>query len=79
MALPEGLALMMSPSKKGGVAGAEAETDMEETEERSLARAAFQALKDDDEDAFVDAFEGAVQACAMKVAAPAELDDEEEA
>ena len=40
--------------------------DSDESAERTYAREAFSAFKDDDEDGFVDAFLGAVKACVKK-------------
>ncbi len=44
---------------------------------RDYAREAFSALKDDDEDGFIDAFLGAVRACKSKMSEP-DADDEDE-
>jgi hypothetical protein len=42
------------------------EKEEEEGAEKSYAREAFAALKEDDEEGFVEAFLGAVRACAAK-------------
>jgi hypothetical protein len=45
---------------------------------RDYAREAFSALKDDDEEGFVEAFLGAVRACKAKAKKPMPMHDDEE-
>jgi hypothetical protein len=51
--------------------------DEAESAERSYAREAFSAMKDDDEEGFVEAFLGAVRACKSKAKSDEYEDDEE--
>ena len=70
--------LLMGKGAKGskGEAGSE-DAATSEGPERSYAREAFSALKDDDEEGFIDAFLGAVRACGKKPAKAEEGDDYE--
>lgn len=73
----KGLMLLMGKGKPRGDEESAPASEPTESTERSYAREAFTALKDDDEDGFVEAFLGAVRACKAKPEAA--YDDEEEA
>lgn len=57
--------LLVGKGAKGPKA-AEAKAPAAEGPERTYAREAFSALKDDDEEGFIEAFLGAVRACSEK-------------
>jgi hypothetical protein len=58
--------LLMLLGKGKGEDSEPSEDDSESSPERSYAREAFSALKDDDEEGFVEAFISAVRACSKK-------------
>ena len=76
------LIALLGGGKKGGSSkGGSPEPAMDdESSERTYAREAFSALKDDDEDGFVEAFTSAVRACVKNYQDTAEPDaDDSEA
>lgn len=68
--MPSILALLAKPKP-----GADEDMEPEEGPETTYAREAFSALKDDDEQGFVDAFLSAVRACSKKSKAGGYEDD----
>jgi hypothetical protein len=60
-----------SPDDMGGMSGDSGGDDSSNDKpERMYAREAFQAVKDDDEAGFVEAFLGAVKACSQSYSEP---------
>jgi hypothetical protein len=59
----KGLMLLMGKGAKGPKEEEPEEAAESEGPERTYAREAFSALKDDDEEGFIEAFLGAVRAC----------------
>ncbi len=72
----KGLLLLAGKSKGKPMAGPPEAEEAEGGPEQEYAREAFSALQDGDEEGFVEAFLGAVRACASKAGAGG-YDDEE--
>ncbi len=61
------LALLSGGKGKGGDSkGSPPDSGPDESPERMYAKEAFSAVKDDDEDGFIEAFTSAIQACMKK-------------
>ncbi len=74
--MAKGLLMLLGKPKAGASKDAPAVAPSEEGPELEYAREAFSALKDGDEEGFVEAFISAVKACASK-AGKGGYDDEE--